>query len=45
MDMMAGATENEDAEDLYNGILGEVGLEYTMGAGAVPSNKIVNAAD
>ena len=29
-----------DAEDVYNGILGEIGLEYTAGSAAVPSSKI-----
>ena len=31
-----------EADDIYNGILGEIGLEYTEGAGAVPSGKIIN---
>ena len=42
MSMMEDPTANEDAEDLYNGILGEVGLEYTVGQSAVPSGAIIN---
>ena len=33
-----------DAEDLYNGILGEIGLEYKAGEAAVPTTKINVAA-
>ena len=29
-----------EADDIYNGILGEIGLEYTADAGAIPSTKI-----
>ena len=38
--MLEDPNANADAEDLYNGILGEVGLEYTVGQAAVPSNAI-----
>ena len=43
MEMMEDPNAGAEAEDLYNGILGEIGLEYTSGAAAVPSNKIVTA--
>ena len=39
-EMMEDPSAQADAEDVYNGILGEIGLEYTAGAAAVPSNKI-----
>ena len=39
-DMMEDPNQQADAEDLYNGILGEIGLEYTVGQAAVSSNKI-----
>lgn len=29
-----------EADDIYNGILGEIGLEYTEGTAAVPTGKI-----
>ena len=29
-----------EADDIYNGILGEIGLEYTEGQAAVPTGKI-----
>ena len=29
-----------EADDIYNGILGEIGLEYTEGQAAIPSSKI-----
>ena len=29
-----------EADDIYNGILGEIGLEYTEGSAAVPTGKI-----
>ena len=31
---------NADAENLYNGILSEIGLEYSAGNPAVPTRKI-----
>ena len=40
MESMEGVGVAEDAEDLYNGILGEIGLEYTAGSAAVPTGKI-----
>lgn len=43
-EMMEDPSATADAEDVYNGILGEIGLEYTVGAGAVPSNKLASAA-
>ena len=42
MSMMEDPNANADAEDLYNGILGEVGLEYTVGQAAVPTGKIAS---
>ena len=41
-EMMEDPSASADAEDVYNGILGEIGLEYTSGAAAVPTNAIVN---
>ena len=29
-----------EADDIYNGILGEIGLEYSEGNPAVPTTKI-----
>ena len=43
-EMMEDPSAAADAEDVYNGILGEIGLEYTVGAGAVPTNQIASAA-
>lgn len=43
MEMMEDPGAGAEAEDLYNGILGEIGLEYTSGAAAVPSGKIATA--
>ena len=40
MSMLEDPNANADAEDLYNGILGEVGLEYKMGEPAVPTTTI-----
>lgn len=40
MEMAEDPSAATDAEDVYNGILGEIGLEYTAGAAAVPSSKI-----
>jgi hypothetical protein len=34
----AGTVAN--AEELYDGILGEIGLEYSVGQAAVPKSKI-----
>jgi len=39
-DMMEDPSAQTDAEDVYNGILGEIGLEYQEGAAAVPTNKL-----
>jgi len=30
-DMMEDPSAGADAEDVYNGILGEIGLEYSVG--------------
>ena len=43
-DMMEDPSASVDAEDLYNGILGEIGLEYAAGQAAVPSKKLANPA-
>ena len=42
MDAMEDPNAQADADDVYNGILGEIGLEYTEGQAAVPTNTIVN---
>ena len=39
-EMMEDPGAGADAEDLYNGILGEIGLEYKVGEAAVPTGKI-----
>ena len=44
MDMMADAGEEAEAEDVYNGILGELSLEYKVGQPAVPTTTIAAAA-
>ena len=44
MDMMADAGEEAEAEDVYNGILGELSLEYKVGQAAVPTTTIAAAA-
>ena len=41
-EMMEDPSASADAEDVYNGILGEIGLEYTEGSAAVPTSTIVN---
>ena len=43
-DMIEDPSASVDAEDLYNGILGEIGLEYAAGQAAVPSKKLANPA-
>jgi len=43
-EMMEDPGANADAEDVYNGILGEIGLEYTSGAAAVPTSKLAQPA-
>ena len=43
-DMMEDPSASVDAEDLYIGILGEIGLEYAAGQAAVPSKKLANPA-
>ena len=42
-EMMEDPSAAADAEDVYNGILGEIGLEYTAGAAAVPTGTIAQA--
>ena len=44
MEMMEDGDTNAEADDVYNGILGEIGLEYTSGQPAVASTKIASAA-
>ena len=41
-EMMEDPSAATDAEDVYNGILGEIGLEYQEGSAAVPSKTLVN---
>ena len=43
-EMMEDPSAAADAEDVYNGILGEIGLEYQGNAAAVPTGKIASAA-
>ena len=43
-EMMEDPSAQADAEDVYNGILGEIGLEYQDGAAAVPTNKLAQPA-
>lgn len=39
-EMMEDPSASADAEDVYNGILGEIGLEYSSGAAAVPTTNL-----
>lgn len=39
-EMMEDPSAQTDAEDVYNGILGEIGLEYAGDAAAVPTNRL-----
>lgn len=39
-DMMEDPSAAADADDVYNGILGEIGLEYTAGQAAVATNSL-----
>ena len=43
-EMMEDPSQAADAEDVYNGILGEIGLEYTAGQAAVPTNSLAQPA-
>ena len=43
-EMLEDPSAATDAEDVYNGILGEIGLEYTSGAAAVPTNSLAQPA-
>ena len=40
MDAMEDPNAAADADDVYNGILGEIGLEYTEGNAAIPTTAI-----
>ena len=42
-EMMEGAETTANAEELYDGILGEIGLEYQKGQAAVAKDKIAVA--
>ena len=42
-EMMEGAETAANAEELYDGILGEIGLEYQKGQAAVAKDKIAVA--
>ena len=39
-DMMEDPSAAADADDVYNGILGEIGLEYNVGQAAVATNSL-----
>ena len=39
-EMMEDPGANADAEDVYEGILGEIGLEYNSNTAATASSKI-----
>jgi hypothetical protein len=41
MDMMADPSEAADADDVYEGILGELGLEGAIGLGAGPAGNAI----
>ena len=43
-DMMEDPSAAADAEDVYNGILGEIGLEYTAGQAAVATTNLAQPA-
>jgi len=43
-DMMEDPSAALDAEDVYNGILGEIGLEYTSGQAAVATTNLAQPA-
>mmetsp|Transcript_2157 Transcript_2157/g.1494 ORF Transcript_2157/g.1494 Transcript_2157/m.1494 type:complete len:164 (-) Transcript_2157:76-567(-) len=40
MDMMADPSEAADADDVYNGIMGEIGLDYNKESGTVANKSI-----
>ena len=46
MDMIGDASAAEEADDVYNQILGEVGLEFqgnaVVGTNALPQKKVVS---
>ena len=44
MEAMEDPNAQADADDVYNGILGEIGLEYNVDAGAVSNKAIAVAA-
>jgi len=43
-EMMEDPSAAADAEDVYNGILGEIGLEYNANSASVATSKIATAA-
>ena len=43
-DMAEDPNLQTDAEDVYSGILGEIGLEYSVGQPAVASKKLAGPA-
>ena len=43
-EMMEDPGAAADAEDVYNGILGEIGLEYQEGQAAVPTTSLAQPA-
>ena len=43
-EMMEDPSQAADAEDVYNGILGEIGLEYSAGQAAVPTASLAQPA-
>ena len=43
-EMMEDPSAQADAEDVYNGILGEIGLEYNAGQAAIPSTSLAQPA-
>ena len=45
MEMMDDPNAGAEAEDVYNGILGEIGLEYTAGQAAVPTKSLAAPAN
>lgn len=45
MEMMEGAEVAGNAEELYEGILGDIGLEYVQGQAAVSKDQIKVAAE
>uniref|UniRef100_A0A7S3SYF4 Uncharacterized protein n=1 Tax=Strombidinopsis acuminata TaxID=141414 RepID=A0A7S3SYF4_9SPIT len=44
MDMMADPSEQADADDVYNGIMGEIGIDYNKETGTVANKSIATKA-